>query len=153
MARRFIFRLHALLRLREVMETEARRNLARKLYAQQEIEMQLAVLQEERSATFESRRSGPGQPIDLLRWRIAERFLVLLERREVRLTAALRQATLDSDNARASLLKARQAKMTMLRLKERRKAIHDQENELKDRREVDDLAVLRSRFVAAARQR
>jgi flagellar FliJ protein len=153
MARRFIFRLHALLRLREVMETEARRNLARKLFAQQELEGQLVTLREERSATFESRRSGQGESIDLQRWRIAERFLVVLERREARVNDALRQATVDSEQARAALLKARQAKMTLLRLKERRQAIHEQENDLKERREVDDLAVLRSRFVAAARQR
>jgi flagellar export protein FliJ len=150
MARRFFFRLHALLRLREAMETEARRHLARMLRAQLQIETQLDDLRHERAATFESRRSAPGEPVDLLRWRLAERYLVVLERREARLQAALREAINNSENARSSLVKARQERLTMLRLKERRQAIHDRENDRKERLEVDDLAVIRSRFVKAS---
>lgn len=153
MAKRFQFRLHALLRLREAMETEARRHLARMIRGQLEIEQGLAALREERAFTFEARRTDPGQVIDLIRWRLVERYLVVLERREVRLQEDLRLAVVQTEGARASLVKARQARLTMLRLKERRQAIHDQENDWKERREVDDLAVVRSRFVAAARQR
>jgi flagellar export protein FliJ len=153
MASRFIFRLHALLRLREAMETEAQRHLARMLHAQRDLESQIETLLQERTAAFEAKRSAPGQTVDLLRWRLAERFLVVLERREGRLREAHRQATIETENARASLVKARQAHLTLLRLKERRQALHDQENDRKERREVDDIAVLRSRFVAAARQK
>lgn len=153
MARRFMFRLHALLKLREALETEAQRNLARRLRDQAELETQLDSLRRERSAAFESRRSAQGQAIDLLRWRIAERFLVVLERRESGLLETLRQAVVATENARASLIKARQGRMTMLRLKERRQTLHDLENDRKERREMDDLAVVRSRFVAVSRQR
>ncbi len=153
MARRFVFRLHALLRLREAMETEARRHLARMIRSQVEVESQLAALRDERAATFEARRAERGQPVDLARWRLVERYLVVLERREVRLQESLRLAVLQTENARSSLVKARQARMTMLRLKERRQAIHDLENDRKERREIDDLAVIRSRFVAASRQK
>jgi len=153
MARRFFFRLHALLKLREAMETEARRHLARMLQAQLLIETQLDDLRRERAATFESRRSAPGEAVDLLRWRLAERYLVVLERREARLQASLREAVADTEAARSSLLKARQERLTMLRLKERRQAIHDQESDRKERLEVDDLAVIRSRFVKSTQPR
>lgn len=146
MARRFVFRLEGLLRVRESFEREARRHLARMLQLRAEAEAVLARLGEERTATFESRRAQPGLPIDLLRWRAAERYLVLLERRMERAREDLRQAEAQVDVARASLLKARQAKLMLLRLKERRQAIHDQEVLRRELQEMDDLAVLRSRF-------
>jgi len=152
MASRFVFRLHALLRLREAMETEAQRRLARMIHTQRDLEAQLEALAQERAATFESRRSAPGTTVDLLRWRLAERFLVVLEHREGRLKEAHRQASLETERARAALLKARQARLTLLRLKERRQALHDLENDRKEQREVDDIAVLRSRFVVAMQQ-
>lgn len=151
MARRFEFRLHALLRLREAMETEAQRALGRLLHAQRELEGQLEGLRLERSATFEARRSPAGEPVDLLRWRLVERYLVVLERRETRLGEELQQATRRTEAGRAALVKARQERMMMVRLMERRKALHDQENDRKERLEVDDLAVIRSRLVAAPR--
>lgn len=151
MARRFYFRLHALLRLREAMETEARRHLARMLQAQRELESQIEAVRLAREAAFESRRSEPGEVVDLLRWRLAERYLVVLERREVRLAEDLRRAEMQTDHARGSLVKARQQRMMMLRLKERRQSLHDQEVDRKERREVDDLAVIRSRYVAVPR--
>ena len=146
MARRFIFRLEGLLRVRESFEREARRHLARMLQLRAEAETALERLELERTATFESRRAQPGLPIDLLRWRAAERYLVFLERRLEQAREELRQAEVQVDIARASLLKARQAKLMLLRLKERRQAIHDLEVLRKEHHEMDDLAVLRSRF-------
>lgn len=151
MARRFYFRLHALLRLREAMETEARRHLARMLQAQREIELLIESVRQAREAAFEARRSAPGEVVDLLRWRLVERYLVVLERREARLEEDRRRAEVQTDAARASLVKARQQRMMMLRLKERRQSLHDTEVERKERREVDDLAVIRSRYVAVPR--
>lgn len=151
MARRFQFRLHALLRLREAMETQAQRSFGRLLQAQSEIEAQLGSLQQERTATFEARRSPAGEPVDLLRWRLVERYLVVLERREVQLQEALQTAVQRTEAGRAALVKARQDRMMMVRLMERRKVLHDQETERKERLEVDDLAVIRSRLVAAPR--
>lgn len=151
MARRFYFRLHALLRLREAMETEARRHLARMLQAQREIELLIESVRQAREAAFEARRSAPGEVVDLLRWRLVERYLVVLERREARLEEDRRRAEVQTDAARASLVKARQQRMMMLRLKERRQSLHDTEVDRKERREVDDLAVIRSRYVAVPR--
>ena len=151
MAQRFVFRLHALLRLRESLEAEAQRHLARTIHAQRSIENQLDALLRERADTFETRRSARGETVDLLRWRLVERYLVVLERRELHFKESLRLAIIDTERARATLVKARQARMTMLRLMERRRAIHEQENDRKERREIDDLAVVRSRFVAASR--
>ena len=92
-----------------------------------------------------------GEPVDLLRWRLVERYLVVLERREVQLQEALQTAVQRTEAGRAALVKARQDRMMMVRLMERRKALHDQETERKERLEVDDLAVIRSRLVAAPR--
>jgi flagellar export protein FliJ len=146
MARRFVFRLDGLLRVREAFEREARRHFARMLRFREEAEAGLARLETEQTTTFESRRALPGVAIDLLRWRLVERYLVLLERRIAKAREDVELAKTQVDIARSSLLKARQAKLMLLRLKERRQAIHDLEASLKEGREMDDLAVLRSRF-------
>lgn len=146
MARRFVFRLEGLLRVREAFELEARRHLARMLKLRAEAAAALDRLEQERTATFESRRAEPGAAIDLLRWRLAERYLVLLERRILTAREDVALAETQVDIARSSLLKARQSKVMLLRLKERRQAFHDLEVLRKEHREMDDLAVLRSRF-------
>ncbi len=146
MARRFVFRLEGLLRVREAFELEARRHLARMLKLRAEAAAALDRLEQERTAAFESRRAEPGATIDLLRWRLAERYLVLLERRILTAREDVDLAETQVDIARSSLLKARQSKVMLLRLKERRQALHDLEVLRKEQREMDDLAVLRSRF-------
>lgn len=146
MARRFVFRLEGLLRVRQALEREARRHLVRMLHLRTEAEAALDRLELERTATFELRRAAPGVAIDLLRWRLAERYLVLLERRIDKAREDLAVAEAQVDIARSSLLKARQGKLMLLRLKERRQTLHDEEVQRKEHREMDDLAVLRSRF-------
>ena len=146
MARRFVFRLEGLLRVRQAFEQEARRHLARMLRLRVEAETHLASLERERTATFESRRAEPGAIVDLLKWRLAERYLVLLERRIIAAGEALALAESQVEIARSSLLKARRSKLMLLRLKERRQESHDLEVQRKETREMDDLAVLRSRF-------
>ena len=150
MARRFVFRLEGLLRVREAFERDARRHLARKLQQRAEVQFRLEHLAAERTATFESRRAEHGATIDLLRWRFAERYLVLLERRLVLANEDLKKAEAEVDLARASLMKTRQAKLMLLRLKERRQALHDLEVLRKEALEMDDLAVLRSRSGSGA---
>lgn len=151
MARRFQFRLHALLRLREAMEQEARRALARLMDSRRTLEAGLEAVREERTAAFEARRTEPGTPVDLQRWRLVERYLVVLERREASLREELRRVAEQTEAARAAVVRARQERMTLTRLMERRKLLHDQENDRKERLEVDDLAVLRHRTPAAPR--
>jgi len=147
MARRFVFRLEGLLRVREAFDREARRHLARMLQLRVMAEAALDRLEQERTATFEIRRAAPGMAIDLLRWKSAERYLVFLERRIDQAREDVALARTQVDIARSSLLKARQAKLMLLRLKEHRQALHDAEVLRKEHREMDDLAVLRSRFV------
>ena len=71
---------------------------------------------------------------------------MLLERRIIAAGEALALAESQVEIARSSLLKARRSKLMLLRLKERRQESHDLEVQRKETREMDDLAVLRSRF-------
>ena len=146
MARRFVFRLEGLLRVRQALEREARRHLARMMQHEAEVQLRLEALGLERTRTFDLRKVEAGTPVDLLRWRLAERYLVVLERRIERTKEDLAVAKSQVEIARSSLLKARQSKLMLLRLRERRQAIHDLENFRKEVREMDDLAVLRSRY-------
>ncbi|MBI4911341.1 MAG: flagellar export protein FliJ [Acidobacteria bacterium] len=143
MARRFIFRLHALLSLRQALEREARRHLVRMVTRQQEAAGKVTELRGSQRAAFEIRRAPRGASIDLLRWRLVERYLVSLERRIRAAEAQLEEARHQVDTARGILLKARQSRMMLLRLKERRMAAHDLEEARKELRETDELSVLR----------
>lgn len=149
MATRFRFRLEALRKLREALEKDAQRHLARALRAQMDVEERLKVLREHHSATTEARRIGPGQPVDLERWRDAERFLLVLEKRIEQTTEELRAAERFVAAARKALTRAHQDHLMLVRLKERRREMHMREQFLDEARQMDELAVLRYQFNTA----
>lgn len=146
MATRFHFRLQPLLKLRKSLEEAAQRHLARTTAARQEAHEVLEGLRQSLQETVELRRSGPGEVLDLGRWRAVERYLVVLEHRIVAAAEALRQAEQRVLEARKALTKAHQAHLTLLRLKERRQEQHDFEQLQEELRTMDELAVLRYRF-------
>lgn len=143
MASRFHFRLEPLRKLREALEREAQRTLARTLQAERDVREYLESLSEQRRSLFETRRAASGQILDLDLWRAGERFLVVLERRQVEGYERLRAASAQVAAAREALVVAHRNHLMLVRLKERRAAQHAQEQQLREALEMDELAVLR----------
>ncbi|HEY3400172.1 MAG TPA: flagellar export protein FliJ [Geothrix sp.] len=143
MAARFHFRLEPLRKLREALEREAERGLARALQAEREVREHLARLAEQRQALFESRRIASGQTLDLDLWRAGERYLVVLERRQIEGYERLREALAQVAAAREALVQAHRNHLMLVRLKERRALQHAREQQLREILEMDELAVLR----------
>ena len=143
MAARFRFRLEPVRKLREALEREAERALARALNAEQEIRTFLESLSAQRLAIYESRRAISGQVLDLELWRAGERYLVVLERRQVEAYARLREASARVHEAREALTQAHRNHLMLVRLKERRALQHTREQQLREALELDELAVLR----------
>jgi flagellar export protein FliJ len=146
MAGRFRFRLESLLKLRKSLEQEAQRHLGRTVAQRNEVEARLQDLNLRHQQALESRRTETGQPIDLTFWRAVERWLVVLEQRIEAASEELRQAEAQVEAARKALTKAHQEHLMLLRLKERRKALHDLELIREEAAAADELAVLRHRF-------
>jgi flagellar export protein FliJ len=143
MAARFRFRLEPLRKLREALEREAERALARALQAEREARAYLDSLAVQRQAIFESRRLATGQTLDLELWRAGERFLVVLERRQTEAFERLRAASTRVAAEREALVLAHRDHLMLVRLKERRALQHDQEQQRRDILEMDELAILR----------
>lgn len=143
MAARFHFRLEPLRRVREALEREAERGLARALQAEREARQHLEDLAEQRRGIFESRRTPSGRIMDLELWRAGERFLVVLERRQVEGFERLRAASAQVAAARQALTLAHRNHLMLVRLKERRALQHAREQQLREALEMDELAVLR----------
>lgn len=149
MAKRFHFRLEPLLKLRKSLEQDARRQLALKINARNDVELHLKALQEEHGKALQSRRIGPGQEIDLAFWADLERFLMFMEKRIIHARLDLEIAEREVVQARLALTKAHQEHLMLLRLKERRQDQHTLEILQEEIREADETAVLRHRFGAA----
>jgi len=143
MAARFHFRLEPVRKLREALEREAERALARAIQAERDVRAYLESLEVQRLALFESRRLAAGQLLDLELWRAGERFLVVLERRQLEGYERLRQASAQVAAAREALTHAHRDHLMLVRLKERRALQHEREQQLREALEMDELAVLR----------
>lgn len=143
MAARFHFRLEPLRKLREALEREAERGLARALQAEREGREYLESLAEQRTAIFEARRIASGQFLDLDLWRAGERYMIVLERRQLEGYERLRVASAQAGAARETLVLAHRNHLMLVRLKERRALLHAREQQLREALEMDELAVLR----------
>lgn len=143
MAARFRFRLEPLRKLREALERDAERTLARAIQAEREARDYLEALAAERRALFDARRLATGQRLDLDLWRAGERYLVVLERRQVEGFERLRKAAAQVASAREALVVAHVNHLMLVRLKERRALQHEKEQQLREAVEMDELAVLR----------
>lgn len=143
MAARFRFRLEPVRKLREALEREAERGLARAIQAEREVREYIEALAAQRHALFESRRLAVGQILDLELWRAGERYLVILERRQIEGYERLRAASAQVASAREALSLAHRNHLMLVRLKERRALQHAKEQELREALEMDELAVLR----------
>jgi flagellar FliJ protein len=143
MATRFHFRLEPLLKLRRALEREAERALARAIQTEQAIRRHLDDLATQRQEVFESRRGTPGQDLDLDLWRAGERFLVVLERRQIEAYEQLRAASAKIAEAREALALAHREHLMLARLRERRALQHDLEQQRREALDMDELAVLR----------
>ncbi len=145
MAKRFHFRLEPLLHLRTALEKEAERSLARALQEEQSLLKRLEGIASQRTASFESRRGETGRYIDLQGWRDAERHLVSLERQEVQTRADLGLAQARTEACREALRRAHRGRLSLERLKERRKLQHDQDQDRMEAVQLDEMAVMRFR--------
>lgn len=143
MPKRFQFRLDPLLHLRASLEKEAERALGRALQAEREAEEHLEMLRRQREETVDAKRTESGRFVDLEKWRAIERYLVALERLMARAQSALEEARAASEACRESLRKARRDRLSLERLKERRRDQHNQEQLRIEANQMDELAVLR----------
>jgi flagellar export protein FliJ len=143
MAARFRFRLEPLRKLREALEREAERALARAIRAELDVRDYLEALANQRTALFESRRLTTGQVLDLELWRAGERYLVVLERRQLEGYERLREATAQVASSREALALAHRNHLMLVRLRERRALQHAKELQLREILEMDELAILR----------
>lgn len=145
MATRFRFRLENLLHLRSALEKEAERALGRALQAEHEAQAHLEALKARRHAAIEARRTEAGRLLDLEQWRALERFLVALDRLDARGLEALKEAQAVSEACREALKKAHRDRLSLERLKDRRRTQHDIEQARVEANQLDELAVLRYR--------
>lgn len=145
MARRFRFRLQPILRLRESLEKEAQRHLARMLQFQRESEGALNVLVLERARAFGLRRTEPGAIVDIPVWKATERYLVVVERRILEAEEHLAEAIRRVDAARQALVQAHKNHLSLLRLRERRQEQHRLDTVRDEAKEADEMTVLRFR--------
>lgn len=145
MATRFHFRLDNLLHLRAALEKDAERALARALQAEREAEMHLESLKERRRAVLEAKRAEAGRLLDLEQWRATERYLVALDRLDARAREALEDAHGATEACREALKKAHRDRLSLERLKDRRRAQHDLEQSRLETIQMDELAMLRFR--------
>lgn len=146
MAARFRFRLESLLKLRHSLEEVAQRTLGRALTLRDQALAHLAEQQRLQAATVESRSTPRHQAVDLERWRAIERFLLVLERRIAAGREQVGQAEARVAAARQELLRAHQAHLMLVRLKERRQEQHALETLREEARDMDEMAVLRYRL-------
>ena len=143
MAARFRFRLEPLRKLREALEREAERALARALQAEREVRDFLEALEAERAVLYEARRQAVGQVLNMDLWQAGEHYLVVLERRQIEGYERLRTASAATAAAREALVLAHRNHLMLVRLKERRLLQHLKEQGLREALEMDELAVLR----------
>jgi len=143
MAARFHFRLEPLRKLREALEREAERALARALQAEREARAHLEALAAQRTAIFEARRLASGQVLDLELWRAGGGFRGGLERRGIQGSRGRRAASVQVAATREALTLAHREHLMLVRLKERRALQHAQEQQRREIREMDELAILR----------
>ncbi len=143
MAARFRFRLEPLRKLREALEHEAERALARAFEVERDIRAYLESLEAQRTALYESRRVSTGQVLDLELWRAGERYLGVLARRQIEGYERLRIASDQVATAREALILAHRDHLMLVRLKERRALQHAKEQQLREALELDELAILR----------
>jgi flagellar export protein FliJ len=146
LATRFRFRLEGLLKLRKALEADAQRHLAKAIQARNLTQLRHEQLGKEHQRILESRRLQPGEAVDLDHWRAIERYLVVLEKSIERTRIELQEAEKRVVEARQVLTKAHQGHLMLLRLKERRQALHAHEVLQEEFRDQDELSVLRYRF-------
>ncbi|HJW34485.1 MAG TPA: flagellar export protein FliJ [Holophagaceae bacterium] len=145
MAKRFHFRLESLLHLRASLEKEAERSLARAVQEEYVLERQIEAIATARTESFESRRSEAGRYVDVQAWRDVERHLVSLERKEHQARADLKLAQGRTEACREALRRAHRDRLSLERLKERRKLEHDTDQDRLEAAQLDELAVMRFR--------
>jgi len=142
----FKFRLQSLLKLRQAVEDQAKRQLARMMAQEKEARARLAEYRQAHLDTVAGRRQEPNQIIDIERLRATERYLVALERRIMEASGLLAKALEQVAMARAALVKAHRDYLMLVRLRERRLDQFNLEAQRAEAREVDEMAVLRHRF-------
>ncbi len=145
MAKRFHFRLESLLHLRAALEKDAERSLARAVQEEHLLERAIEAIASARTAAFESRRSEAGRYVDVQGWRDVERHLVSLERKELQAQTDLELARERTEACREALRNAHRDRLSLERLKERRKLEHDQDQNRLEAAQLDELAVMRYR--------
>ena len=145
MPRRFQFRLHPILRLREALEKEAQRHLAHMMDHQRECEASLDALATEREAVLDIRRVKLGATLDIPAWKAAERYLVVIDRRIAIAQNALAEAIKRVLDAHQALILAHREYLMLVRLKERKWEQHQLDTLRDEAKETDDLTVLRFR--------
>jgi flagellar FliJ protein len=146
MPARFQFRLESLLRVRQSLEEEAKRQLSRTILARNQGQAQVDELLASQQAALGSRRTELNHVVDLDQWRALERFLLVLERRILAAREALAGLEAQVLEARRVLLKAHQDHLILQRLKERRQEQHALELLHEETRELDEIAVLRHHY-------
>ena len=146
MTMRFRFRLEGLLKLRKALEEDAQRALAKTIQVLNALDLRIQQLEGAHRDTVASRRFEAGEVMDLERWRAIERYLVALEHRVQEAQQERAEAEKRVEEARKALVKAHQAHLMLLRLRERRFEQHTQEALHDETRNLDEIAILRYRF-------
>jgi flagellar FliJ protein len=146
MAKRFIFRLAPILKIRDAKKKDAQRLLGKRMGELKALQDRLHSLKEAWDDAFNRRRTQQGQPIDIDLWRSIESFLASVERRIEETYAEIAKAQALVDEAKKALVKAHREHLTLDRLRERRKEEHDLEVAKDEQRQADELAILRYQF-------
>ncbi|MEW6771513.1 MAG: flagellar export protein FliJ [Bacillota bacterium] len=133
---RFYFRLEPVLKCRTVKEEQEVQALAQAQRDKEKLEETLRIAAEEYGESLEQN----GETLwELEQWAV---YRDLLRRRVKMRIAELQEAVAEVDRCRAALLSARQDRLVVEKVKERRYAIFQAEEAGKERRHYDELSQL-----------
>jgi flagellar export protein FliJ len=152
MAKRFVFRLQPVLKLRERREEECRRRVAEQLRRIARVQDELRLIEAGLAAEIGRMREGQRQPtLDALLACRQRGYLAWLDRRRVETGQALGGLEAELSRERAALVQAARDVKALEKLRERQRSRADEAERLMLRRDEDEIAA--TAFLLAAKVR
>jgi flagellar FliJ protein len=139
---KFVFHLEAVLRQRETVEKQARRELAARLRNLESLKAELAHLDQSlREATEHLRANHLTGPLDMSYIQAHRRFAGSVQRQGMQLAQKIALAQREFEAARMSLAEAAKARKIMEKLRERQWQRWKAQLDARDARESDEIGM------------
>jgi len=139
--KKFRYRLHALLKMKEHIEKEKQKELATSLMRVQNQQQRLGELEDNRHRSFDHQRAATQSRFSVAEMLVVSRYLHRLKRESVMGAELLRVLKKDEDNKRLHLLEATKERRKYEKLKERQREKHHKDAESTLTKESDETAI------------